>query len=101
MDKYSFLQFNTISISLDDFIQLTSLFPDYIKVDVDGPEESIISGMADTVKDRRLKSVAIEVSDTSELFIVKFFQEAGFKIDLERRWEERERYFKNIIFTRN
>ena len=101
MDKYSFLQFNTISISLDDFIQLTSLFPDYIKVDVDGPEESIISGMADTVKDRRLKSVAIEVSDTSELFITKFFQEAGFKIDLERRWEERERYFKNIIFTRN
>lgn len=101
MDKYSFLSFGTISISLDDFIQLTSLFPDYIKIDVDGPEESIISGMADTVKDRRLKSVTIEVSDTSELFITKFFQEAGFKIDLERRWEERERYFKNIIFTRN
>ena len=100
MDIYYFLSFNTISISMDDFIKLTLLVPDYIKIDVDGPEQSIISGMVDTVKNKRLKSVIIEVSDTSELPITKFFQEAGFKIDLERRWEEKERYFKNIIFTR-
>jgi FkbM family methyltransferase len=101
MDKYSFLSFNTISISLDDFVKLTDLYPDYIKIDVDGPEQSVLSGMAETVKNKRLKSVVIEVSDTSELPITEFFQEAGFKIASERRWEENERYFKNIIFTRN
>jgi FkbM family methyltransferase len=101
MDKYYFLSFNTISISMDDFVRLTLLSPDYIKIDVDGPEQSIISGMADTVKNKQLKSVVIEVSDTSELPITKFFQEAGFKIDFERRWEGKESNFKNIIFTRN
>jgi len=101
MDKYDFLSFNTISISMDDFIKMTLLSPDYIKIDVDGPEQSIISGMADTVKNKRLKSVVIEVSDTSEILITKFFQEAGFKIDFERRWAEEDKNFKNIIFTRN
>jgi len=101
MDKYSFLSFNALSISMDEFVRLTLLCPDYIKIDVDGPEQSIISGMADTVKNQRLKSVVVEVSDTSELPITKFFQEAGFKIELERIWEGEERYFKNIIFTRN
>ena len=101
MDKYHFLPLNTISISMDDFVRLTLLSPDYIKIDVDGPEQSVISGMAETVKNKRLKSVVIEVSDTSELPITKFFQEAGFKIDFERRWAEKEGNFKNIIFTRN
>jgi len=101
MDKYYFLSFNTVSISMDNFIKMSLLSPDYIKIDVDGPEQSIISGMTDTVKNKRLKSVAIEVSDTSELPITKFFQEAGFKIDFERSWEEKEGNFKNIIFTRN
>lgn len=101
MDKYYFLSFNTVSISMDNFIKMSLLSPDYIKIDVDGPEQSIISGMTDTVKNKRLKSVAIEVSDTSELPITKFFQEAGFKIDFERSWEEEEGNFKNIIFTRN
>ena len=86
---------------MDDFIKMTLLSPDYIKIDVDGPEQSVISGMAETVKNKRLKSVVIEVSDTSELPITKFFQEAGFKIDFERRWAEKEGNFKNIIFTRN
>jgi FkbM family methyltransferase len=101
LDKYYFLSLNTISISMDDFVRLTLLSPDYIKIDVDGPEQSIISGMADTLKNKRLKSVVIEVSDTSGPPITKFFQDAGFKIDFERRWEGKERNFKNIIFTRN
>ena len=100
MDKYNFLSANTLSISMDDFVRLNLLSPDYIKIDVDGAEESIISGMTETVKNKRLKSVVIEVSDISEPPITKFFQEAGFKIDFERRWEGKEENFKNIIFTR-
>jgi len=101
MDKYYYLSLNTISISIDDFVRMTLLSPDYIKIDVDGPEQSIVSGMADTVKNKRLKSVVIEVSNTSEHPITRFFQEAGFKIEFERRWKGEERNFKNIVFTRN
>ena len=99
--KYDNINYKTIAISMDMFINMTHIFPDYIKIDVDGAEESIISGMAETVKNKRLKSVVIEVSDTSELLITKFFQEAGFNIEFERRWEGKARNFKNIIFTRN
>jgi FkbM family methyltransferase len=100
MNKYCFLSLNTLSISMDSFVKLSLLNPDYIKIDVDGAEQSIISGMSETVKNKRLKSVVIEVSETSELPITKFFEEAGFKIDFERRWPEAEINFKNIIFTR-
>ena len=100
MDKYSFLSFNTISISLDDFVRLTLLSPDYIKIDVDGAEQSIISGMSETIKNQRLKSVVVEVSETSEPFITRFFDKADFKIDFERIFEGEETIYKNIIFTR-
>jgi FkbM family methyltransferase len=100
MDKYKYLPFNTLSISMDNFIKMTQLSPNYIKIDVDGPEQNIISGMSETVKNKRLKSVVVEVSDKSELPITKFFEEAGFKIGFERKWQEEGEYFKNIIFTR-
>lgn len=99
-DKYDFLSLNTISLSMDNFINMTLLSPDYIKIDVDGAEQSIISGMSATVKNKRLKSVVVEVSDRSEFPITKFFEESGFKIDFERRWEGEGKIFKNIIFTR-
>jgi FkbM family methyltransferase len=98
--KYDFVPFKTISISLDSFIQMTSLIPDYIKIDVDGAEQSIISGMSETIKNQRLKSVVVEVSETSEPFITKFFDQADFKIDFERIFAGEETIFKNIIFTR-
>jgi FkbM family methyltransferase len=100
-EKHYNVNYKTIAISMDKFINMTQIFPDYIKIDVDGAEESIILGMTETVKNERLRSVVVEVSDTSELPITKFFQEAGFKIGFERRWEGKERNFKNIIFTRN
>jgi len=100
MDKYDFLSVNTISISLDEFVRLTMLSPDYIKIDVDGAEQSIISGMSETIKNQKLKSVVVEVSETSEPSITRFFDKADFKIDLERIFEGEEKIYKNIIFTR-
>jgi hypothetical protein len=85
---------------MDSFIEMTSLIPDYIKIDVDGAEQSIISGMSETIKNQRLKSVLVEVSETSEPFITRFFDKADFKIDFERIFEGEETIFKNIIFTR-
>jgi FkbM family methyltransferase len=98
--KYDFMHFNTFSISLDEFIKMTLLFPDYMKIDVDGAEQEIIKGMLETVKNWRLKSVVIEVSDQSELAIRQFFMENGFEVEMERTWEEAEKIFKNIIFSR-
>jgi hypothetical protein len=53
------------------------------------------------VQNPRLKSVAIEVSGTSEPAITSFFKNAGFTVDFERIWTEAGGPgFKNIIFTR-
>jgi FkbM family methyltransferase len=98
--KYDFMQFNTISISMDEFIKMIGLFPDYMKIDVDGAEQNIIAGMTKTVANKRLRSVVIEVSDESETPIRQFFIESGFKVKIERRWKEDENIFKNIIFSR-
>jgi FkbM family methyltransferase len=99
--KYDFIHYSTLSISLDQYIEMTRLFPDYLKIDVDGAEQNIIKGMSETVKNRRLQSVAIEVSGQSELAIRQFFMKNGFKVKMERKWEEAEKIFKNIIFSRS
>ena len=99
-ETYDYIPFNTISISMDQFIEMSLIFPDYIKIDVDGAEQEIISGMTQTVKNQRLKSVAVEVSDKSESAITEFFEKAGFKIGFERRFDDGKIFYKNIIFTR-
>jgi FkbM family methyltransferase len=101
IDKFDYVSYNTLSISMDQFIEMTRIFPDYIKIDVDGAEQRIISGMSETVRNERLRSVVIEVSDKSEPAITDFFLQAGFIIEFERILaEEGEAIFKNIIFTR-
>jgi FkbM family methyltransferase len=101
-NKYDIVSYNTLSISLDKFVSMAQLFPDYIKIDVDGAEENLILGMAETVQNPKLRSVAIEVSDESEPAITSFFKNAGFTVEFERVWtEEGGPGFKNIIFVRN
>lgn len=99
-EKYDTISFNALSISMDQFIEMSHIFPDYIKIDVDGAEKEIIAGMAETVQNKRLKSVVVEVSDQSETGITEFFERAGFKIEFERRFDDGEIFYKNIIFTR-
>ena len=99
-NKYDNVNYKTISISMDQFINMTNIFPDYIKIDVDGAEESIISGMTETVQNKKLRSVVIEVSDKSEPAISNFFHKAGFRIEFERALTTDGTNYKNIIFTR-
>jgi FkbM family methyltransferase len=100
-NKFDMVAYNTLSISLDQFVNMTQLFPDYIKIDVDGAEENLVFGMAETVQNPKLRSVAIEVSDKSEPAITNFFKNAGFIIEFERNWTEKGGSgFKNIIFIR-
>jgi hypothetical protein len=38
---------------MDQFINMTKIVPDYIKINVDGAEESIFSGMTETVQNKK------------------------------------------------
>jgi FkbM family methyltransferase len=97
--KYDNVNYKTLSMSMDQFIKMAHIFPDYIKIDVDGAEENIISGMTETIQNKQLLSVAIEVSDKSEPAITNIFLNAGFRIESERKLTTEGNY-KNIIFTR-
>ncbi len=58
-----FHQQGTVGVSLDHLWQVWGLdFPNHIKIDVDGLEEKIIAGGHQTLEDRRLKSVLVEIS---------------------------------------
>jgi FkbM family methyltransferase len=52
-----------LGLSIDDFIaRFNPLFPNHIKIDVDGIENRIIKGARKTVSDQRLKSLLIELN---------------------------------------
>ena len=52
-----------IGVSLDHLWKVWGVdFPNHIKIDVDGLEEKIVEGGLETLSDRRLKSILIEVS---------------------------------------
>jgi FkbM family methyltransferase len=99
-EKYDFIPFRSLSISMDRFIKMSRLSPDYIKIDVDGAEQSIIAGMSETVRNKKLKSLVVEVSDQSELAITRFLEQAGFRVEMERKFPGDHISYKNIIFTR-
>jgi FkbM family methyltransferase len=70
-----------IGFSIDDFIaQFRPLFPNHIKIDVDGIENKIIKGAAKTLSDRRLKSILIELDSSREDYcreVVEAIEKAG------------------------
>ena len=52
-----------LGVPIDDLWQSWGMdFPNHLKVDVDGIEEKVITGAAQTLYDQRLKSILIEVS---------------------------------------
>jgi len=76
-----FHQQGTVGVSLDNLWQVWGLeFPNHIKIDVDGLEEKIIAGGAQTLEDRRLKSVLVEVSQSkgNSGDVFERFAQAGF-----------------------
>ena len=53
----------TVGVSLDHLWQAWGLdFPNHVKIDVDGLEEKVIAGAGQTLADKRLKSVLVEIS---------------------------------------
>lgn len=53
----------TVGVSIDHLWSAWGLeFPNHIKIDIDGLEEKVIAGAKQTLDDRRLKSVLVEIS---------------------------------------
>lgn len=77
-----------IGFSIDDFImQFNPLFPNHIKIDVDGIENRIIRGAERTLSDNRVKSVLVELdSSRSDCFaeVVDVIERAGMRLTSRR-----------------
>lgn len=69
-----------VAISLDEFVRVTGVMPNHIKVDVDGIEPKIVEGGRKTLADPRLKSVMIEIDekDAAHMAIHEVMKESGF-----------------------
>ncbi|MBI9082637.1 MAG: FkbM family methyltransferase [Desulfobacterales bacterium] len=77
-----------LGFSIDDFIgRFKPSFPNHIKIDVDGIEDSIIIGSLKTIKDKRLKSILVEL-DTGRSEYVKKITDHIFEAGLSLHKKE-------------
>ena len=72
-----------IGFSVDDFIyQFNPPFPNHIKIDVDGIENKIIKGAKNTLSDRRVKSILVELDSERNEYcrdVIEMIEDAGLK----------------------
>lgn len=71
---------------LDDFIaEGRTEFPTHIKIDVDGTEHRIIAGMPETLADRRLRAIRLEirVEDPRNAEALRKIETAGFSCKID------------------
>ena len=96
--KYDKIGLKTFSISIDEFISERGIVPNYIKIDVDGIENQIVSGMDVALDNPDLKSVLIEVDDNTKNEVIKFLNSKGWDSVFETDMRGVNTY--NIIFQR-
>ncbi|MBI4823533.1 MAG: FkbM family methyltransferase [Nitrospirae bacterium] len=80
--KSAFKQ-GVISFTLDRFIEMYNPeFPSHIKIDVDGLEKEIIEGARNTLSDRRLKSLLVEINEElkEDLKLIEDLRALGFDV---------------------
>jgi len=87
-----------LTFSIDDFRRIYQLPPPtYLKIDVDGVEEEILHGATDTLNDKDVHSVLIEMIDrhsTRNERMVEFLESHSFRVRPELSEDE------NVIFSR-
>lgn len=58
------MNYQLLGFSIKDILESKILkIPDYIKIDVDGIEHLILSGAGDYLKDKKIKSISVEVNE--------------------------------------
>jgi hypothetical protein len=92
-------------ITLDDLCYSYDLdFPSHIKVDVDGHEHAVVDGARRVLRDPRLQTVLLEITEKPDepdqiRYMFTEFQEAGFSVSKKvETVQGREAH--NVIFTR-
>lgn len=97
-----------LSMTIDSFLKRKpAWFPDHIKIDVDGIEDKIIAGAKNTISDKRLKSVLIEINEDlkEHVEIVRILKNSGLEVSQRRQSEIfQDSQYKscfNYIFVRD
>ena len=88
--------------TLDEFLQVMKIAtPNYMKIDVDGSEYQVLSGMRQTLGDRNLQKIFIELEEQGENFNVcnAVLVNHGFQIESRKRVQN---YFgeENMVYAR-
>lgn len=76
--EFEMISYRTWGMALDEFIERTGAQPDYIKIDVDGFEDRVITGMYQTLRSLQLKSLLIEVNAAARTAVLQGLADAGF-----------------------
>lgn len=109
LKKKNKLKFNqnilkTFSFSLDTIQKCYNLkYPKYIKIDVDGLENDILSGSSNILKYKYLKGILIEIDKKNKNRILKLMKKNNFKLDsinLNKKFSSGNEESKNYIFKR-
>lgn len=84
--EYCFpINYNIVTMSVDDFCQAHHFDPTHIKMDVDGDELDLLSGMERTLASTRTKTLLIEVNDNTRELALRKLNRMGFSLQKEVR----------------
>jgi len=89
-----------LSVSIDDFItDFKAPVPNSIKIDVDGNELSILEGASETLKDKKLRSLLVEINQELKegQTSIKLIEENGF---VKSKVKTKNPRIFNYIFNR-
>lgn len=92
-----------LTYDLDNLISKVGLMPpQHLKIDVDGSEVAVLQGALQTLKSALLKTVFIEIDDTSpdSQFIYTFLDDCGFMLQ-NKFTVQRYENLSNCIFVKN
>lgn len=99
--KEDYIKQTVQGISLDQLITNGSIpCPNHIKIDVDGLEFEIVKGLKETLNNKILKSILIEIDENlpTASEIIKLIKDAGFRINSQSNYTYK---INNFIFIRN
>lgn len=98
-DEFRIKQTQDIIIeSISSFINKVKVYPNHIKIDVDGIEYQIIKGIYNYFNNKKLKSVLVEITGNSKKF-EKLFYSNGFVLHKKSPTSKKDKSY-NYIFRR-